>query len=657
MGIGTPQLLLVAVALVFSIAAADSPAVSFSFNFSNPSTYNQEADLKFEGDATPPRDGLVNLTCSMVGCKGRMSYAQPVHLYDNATTVVASFSTRFTFAIIRSDRCKGDGMAFFLASYPSVLPPSSSGGSLGLIAGPAADGKTTALGADRFIAVEFDTYNNSFDPKGSNDHIGIDISSVQMSINTTLLPNFSLHGIMTADITFDNRTRMLVASLWWLDDKNDPSPTKPVQVSTQLPEIQTLLPPEVAVGFSAATGSCRELHQIMSWTFNSTLARIHKERNKIPGLLGGLIIGGVVALALALWFLLSCWKWKRVLNFFRKGTAGARRFEYHDLATATKNFSDVYKLGEGAFGKVYRGYLQELHRDVAVKKIVKELNVGHKDFFSEVTTISEARHKNLVKFYGWCIRGHSWNILHFLCGWCWSMEKKELFLVYELMKNGNLHEYLHESKVTEVQSWRTRYKIAKDIGSALFYLHHDCKPCILHRDIKPCNILLDENFNAKLADFGLSRIAKTTVVGTVEGYVLTTAAGPIDYMDPQCKKHGKVRIDCPSDVYSFGIVLLEITCTGKSREQICGLYRSKGDVVKAADTRLEFGGDSERRKMERVIVLGLLCSAFETRDRPTMQQAMDVLERNAPLPDHNFITNSALASSDHDASSASVANI
>ena len=87
------------------------------------------------------------------------------------------------------------------------------------------------------------------------------------------------------------------------------------------------------------------------------------------------------------------------------------------------------------------------------------------------------------------------------------------------------------------------------------------------------------------------------------------------------------------------------------------MYRSTGDVVEAVDARLEIGGDFERREMERVIILGLWCSAFEAKDRPTMQQAMDVLERNAPLPDHyNFITDSAFASSDHDASSASVAN-
>ncbi|BAS87734.1 Os04g0136000, partial [Oryza sativa Japonica Group] len=145
------------------------------------------------------------------------------------------------------------------------------------------------------------------------------------------------------------------------------------------------------------------------------------------------------------------WKWIRILKVFHKGTASARRFEYHELATATENFSDDRKLGEGAFRVVYSGFLKQLEREVAVKKIVREFNVGHKDFFSEVITMSETRHKNLVKFFGWCIRlRHSWNILQFMCGWCCNMENKELFLVYELMKNGNLYEYLHESEVAAV---------------------------------------------------------------------------------------------------------------------------------------------------------------------------------------------------------------
>lgn len=261
-----------------SIAAAAEdprPPVSFSFNFSDTSSYRSE-DLKFEGDATV-HGKMVDLTCNSYdqtinGCTGRMSYGHPVPFYDKTTGEVASFSTRFTFAINSETMInKGDGMAFFLACYPSSMPPDSGGGYLGLIGRD----ERTAYDAARFVAVEFDTYANPWDPNGtsSDDHIGIDISSVQDLINTTSLTDFTLSGNMTASITFDNSTRMLVASLEFADNRSIGT----VKVSTKLPNPDTLLPPEVAVGFSAATGASIELHQILSWSFNSTLpAPLHK---------------------------------------------------------------------------------------------------------------------------------------------------------------------------------------------------------------------------------------------------------------------------------------------------------------------------------------------------------------------------------------------
>jgi hypothetical protein len=120
---------------------------------------------------------------------------------------------------------------------------------------------------------------------------------------------------------------------------------------------------------------------------------------------------------------------------------------------------------------------------------------------------------------------------------------------------------------------------------------------------------------------------------------------------------GKVSFNRSSDVYSFGIALLEVACTRRHREQIWDLYRSGGDVIEAADSRLAIGGNStERREMERVIILGLWCTAFETKHRPSMRQAMDVLERDAQLPDLNLVVNSTLASTDQDASSSLVGN-
>ncbi|KAM0874475.1 hypothetical protein ACQ4PT_037396 [Festuca glaucescens] len=211
---GTPQLLLVVLyAGCFLLSsplaprhtAAAAPPISFSFDFSNQSLYHRE-DLRLEGNATVGAN-LVDLTCnslvdSIGNCTGRMSYVRPVPFYK-ATDEVASFSTVFTFRIRLLDAQrprKGDGMAFFLAAYPSALPPDSNGGGLGLIDRNA---NGSADGARRFIAVEFDTYTYNV----SSDHIAIDLSTVKTSANTTSVASLAVAGTMTASVDFNSTTR------------------------------------------------------------------------------------------------------------------------------------------------------------------------------------------------------------------------------------------------------------------------------------------------------------------------------------------------------------------------------------------------------------------------------------------------------------------
>lgn len=196
-----------------------------------------------------------------------MSHDHSVILYDNNTGKVASFATTFTFAINMmppNKTQKGDGMAFFLTDYPSILPSVSSDSALGLTN----SGNTNATGANRFVAVDFDAYENTgLDPTGASDHIGIDINSV-ISVNTTRLPNRSLYGTMTATITFDSTTGTLEATLHFDSDPSIPA----ARVKTQLSDnLNDLLPPEVAVGLPASTGEQTELHQVQSCSFNSTM--------------------------------------------------------------------------------------------------------------------------------------------------------------------------------------------------------------------------------------------------------------------------------------------------------------------------------------------------------------------------------------------------
>lgn len=344
--------------------------------------------------------------------------------------------------------------------------------------------------------------------------------------------------------------------------------------------------------------------------------------NKEMLVIGGAVISVAVLVGFFLvWFILSCLRWRRRRDSFSAGTTGLQRFEYRELVISMDN-----TLGKGAFGTVYKGSYKDKNgnQEVAVKKI-KQTTGEVADFMAELKTISATRHMNLVELKGWCCSRNMWDMIYFLC-WC-RQQSVKLFLVYEFVPNGTLDDHLHHRDA--ILPWVKRYGIIKGIGSALRYLHHDRREAILHRDIKPSNILLDNDFNAKLADFGLSRIASKD-----NTEVLTLAIGTEGYMDPQCKKHGKVVFGRKSDVYSFGVVLLEIACTNKSTEEVRDLYRSSGAGPKvmedAADPKL--GGAFDKTQMERVIALGLKCSEPEKKRRPYMVDAMKFLEDGIELP-------------------------
>ncbi|KAF8690081.1 hypothetical protein HU200_041416 [Digitaria exilis] len=194
-----------------------------------------------------------------------------------------------------------------------------------------------------------------------------------------------------------------------------------------------------------------------------------------------------------------------------------QRFRHGELAIATDNFSENYKLGEGGFGSVYRGFLQEINLDVAIKRVSKGSKQGRKEYASEVRIISRLRHRNLVQLIGWCHGGG------------------ELLLVYELMPNGSLDTHLYSGGVPAAMAAAARDRARLGLGPA------------------PSNVMLDASFHAKLGDFGLARL-----VDHGRGSHTTELAGTMGYMDPECMMAGQASTN--SDVYSFGVVLLEIAC-------------------------------------------------------------------------------------------------
>ncbi|KAI4997667.1 hypothetical protein ZWY2020_053009 [Hordeum vulgare] len=624
------------------------PTASLFFNYPTFSSQDQK-DFSIEGDASfsvGRIDVSANKFAGGIGnSAGRVSYnAQPMLLWDKVTGEVASFTTRFSFAIVIPDiNNKGKGMAFFLAGYPSVLPYDSYGFDLGLTNQST---NATASGDSRFVAVEFDTFNDTqvSDPDATYDHLGIDVNSVR-SVVTKSLPSFSLMGNMTALIEYDNVSSLLSLTLW-LDDGRGPKHSLNSKV-----DLKSALPEQVAVGFSAGTSSSVELHQLTSWYFNSslepkavTVAPPVAVAPPSPGSGSGSHSSGVIAGASAgatLFLVLvivtavvlirrrGSGKKKREVEEddmgsddedgdpaveIEMGSTGPRRFPYQELVDATRNFAAEEKLGQGGFGAVYRGNLKEPRLAVAIKRFSKDSSMqGKREYTSEINVISKLRHRNLVQLVGWC---HGSN---------------ELLLVYELMPNRSLDIHLH-GKGTFL-TWPMRMKIVTGLGSALLYLHEEWEQCVVHRDIKPSNVMLDESFGAKLGDFGLARFIDHAV-GT---QTMTAVSGTPGYVDPQSMITG--RASAESDVYSFGVLLLEVACGRRPVSLLHdpaeknGLFRlvewvwdryGRGALLDGADERLN--GDYDGAEVERVMVAGLWCAHPDPSARPSMRAAMAVLQ-------------------------------
>uniref|UniRef100_A0A0D9VZ92 Protein kinase domain-containing protein n=1 Tax=Leersia perrieri TaxID=77586 RepID=A0A0D9VZ92_9ORYZ len=655
--------------IFFSICPNLSPSpvavavAALSFNYTNFGP-NDQKDIMLEGDAAFSADvsfsgdggGWIDisanrLTGGIAHSRGRASYARPIPLWDKDTGEMASFTTKFSFVIDPQDiNNKGTGMAFFLACYPSRLPSAGSWAyNLGLTNQTADE---VATGEDRFVAIEFDTFNDTIvhDPDGSYDHIGVDINSV-VSKNTSTLPSFSLLGNMTAVVEYDNVSTILSMALQLGYGPNGPR-HRAYNISYKV-DLKSVLPEQVSVGFSASTSTSVELHQLRSWYFNSSLATppvappspspssvLSPSTTTSGSGSGGVLVGSIVGAALfavLLFTMVAIVVWRRrqkkkmreaeeadnddsegdVFMEIENGT-GPRRFPYHVLVNATKSFAAEEKLGQGGFGAVYRGYLREQGLAVAIKRFTKDsTKQGKKEYKSEVNIISRLRHRNLVQLIGWC---HGRN---------------ELLLIYELVPNRSLDVHLYGDGT--FLTWPMRMNIVLGLGFALLYLHEEWEQCVVHRDIKPSNIMLDESFNTKLGDFGLARL----IDHAVGIQTMTHPSGTPGYIDPECVITGKASAE--SDVYSFGVVLLEVASGRRPMSLLDnknnGLFRllqwvwdlyGQGDILKAADERLN--NDYDSVEMERVMVVGLWCAHPDRCARPSIRSAMVVLQSNGPLP-------------------------
>lgn len=626
-----PRNLLVFLVFLNLFCFSDPPFVlaqNVSFDFPSFNVRN----LTLLGDSYL-RKGVLGLTRELgvpSSSAGTVIYNNPIKFFDPEANLTASFSTRFSFTISNVNPTSyGDGLSFFLSPDNQTL--GSPGGYLGLV-------NSSQLTKNKFVAVEFDTRQDLHFKDPNDNHVGFDIES--------------LNSIRTADAKLQEIDLKSGDSITaWIDYKNDQEklkvfisyssfkPQKPL-LSVNI-DLSGYLREVMYVGFSASTEGSTELHLIENWSFstsgfspvrpNSNLHNVSDSSvspripvsdstNKHPKRLAlGLGIAGPAffCAALALFGYVSLRKWRSFRtqkSFKAEVLAGPREFTYRELKLATKGFHSSRIIGYGAFGTVYKAFFITSGTIAAVKRS-KHSHEGKTEFLAELSIIACLRHKNLVQLQGWCV------------------EKGELLLVYDFMPYGSLDKLLYqESGQSNLLNWSHRHNVAVGLASVLTYLHQECEQQVIHRDIKTGNILLDGNFNARLGDFGLAKLMDHD-----KSPVSTLTAGTMGYLAPEYLQYGKATER--TDVFSYGVVILEVACGRRPIEREAGTQKmvnlvdwvwglhSEGKIIEAADKRLK--GEFEEEEMRKLLLLGLSCANPDSTERPSMRRVLQILSNEA----------------------------
>jgi interleukin-1 receptor-associated kinase 1 len=635
------------------------------FSYPTFDTANQ-ADFSFS-----PGSGIANgslqitpTTGNISGRSGRVCYArETLNLWNSNMTAPASFFTEFMLNIQPQNGTVGEGMAFILTNSPA-LPSDSSGQWLG-ITNNQTDGATT----NRVVAVEFDT-RKSFKDDPDGNHVGIDINSIS---STYWYPLSNLSIVLSSGsdvwvrIEYDGTAaklriqavqKGLTFEYFW-----------PLDLSRHL------LLENLTLGFAASTGDFTALNQIKSWNFSTpgadtaTESKLgHRNRRKLTlvfALLGLFLIALSSSLVFFIWRRMTGQRRLAYRNLEKMIDAhGPVRFNLRELRSATANFSPARKLGHGGFGTVYLGYLQRMtmNIEVAVKRVSTTGNSsrGEQEFLAEVNTISKLSHRNLVKLIGWC------------------HQRGELLLVYEYFSMGSLDRHLYTGERSAAAStqattaaaspeltWDRRYKIICGVASALEYLHHGSSRRILHRDVKASNVMLDEEHNARLGDFGLARVIERD---GVTHHSTQAVAGTRAYMAQESFFTGRATL--ATDVFAFGVFVMEVISgrrpsspvlygnvngdqrdepsrsrRGRHRQQQQPMYivdwtwrlYGEGRALHAADGAvLNNGAELDPAQVERAVRLALACCHPNPRERPSMRTAVQVLIGGAKAPEPPF---------------------
>ncbi|ONM36854.1 Leucine-rich repeat protein kinase family protein [Zea mays] len=355
------------------------------------------------------------------------------------------------------------------------------------------------------------------------------------------------------------------------------------------------------------------------------------------GALAGILVGTIVAaIAVSVFSTVFIMKRRRkqrtisrrsLLSRFSVKVDGVKCFTFDEMAVATRDFDISAQVGQGGYGKVYRGNLAD-GTTVAIKRAHEDSLQGSKEFCTEIELLSRLHHRNLVSLVGYCD------------------EEDEQMLVYEFMPNGTLRDHL-SAKTERPLSFGQRVHIALGAAKGLLYLHTEANPPIFHRDVKASNILLDSKFVAKVADFGLSRLAPVPdIEGTLPAHISTVVKGTPGYLDPEYFLTHKLTER--SDVYSLGVVFLELLTGmkpiqhGKNIVREVNIAYQSGDVSGIIDSRMS---SYPPECVKRFLSLAIRCCRDDTEERPYMADIVRELETiRSMLPEGEDVLSSTSGS-------------
>ncbi|KAK2967782.1 hypothetical protein RJ640_008002 [Escallonia rubra] len=290
------------------------------------------------------------------------------------------------------------------------------------------------------------------------------------------------------------------------------------------------------------------------------------------------------------------------------------RLTFENVVQAAGNFTASNCIGGGGFGATYRAEVSP-GIIVAVKRLTLERHQGVQQFEAEINALRRIRHPNLITLIGY------------------HASEAEMFLIYNYLSGGNLEQLIQE-RARKAVEWKVLHKIALDIASALAYLHDQCNPRVLHRDIKPSNILLDDDLNAYLSDFGLARL-----LGIAETHATTSVAGTFGYVAPEYAL--TCRVSEKADVYSYGVVLLELISDKRALDPSFSSHENGFTIVTWACLLLSHGQAKEaftaglwdegpQDDLVAILHLAIQCTSEALSGRPTMRQVVRRLRQLQP---------------------------